>query len=111
MQSVSSFYSANDLCLFTLALKGNGTTNHPGQCHKNLTRFEKGSKVKLTLNLLPDAEANGTLTASVDGNQPFQLFTNMRLNLESEPEAGFLPAVSLKSPARIRLVNIQDMCQ
>ncbi|CAB9521062.1 expressed unknown protein [Seminavis robusta] len=83
-------------------------------CHNKKTlskghpRFKQGSRVTLTLNLLPNEERNGTLCASIDDGKPFIVFENLRDELHSG-NGGFVPAVWHFSGVKLRLVQIKQL--
>ncbi|CAB9526636.1 expressed unknown protein [Seminavis robusta] len=87
-------------------------------CHQTDTyncvhpKFKEGSRVTMTLNLLANnEEKNGTLSASVDGGEEFILFDNLRAQLvPGQEDCGFVPAVSNRAPAKIRLIDIERLC-
>lgn len=85
----------------------NGASIHAAVIEHNLPKFVEGSRVKLSLNLLPGEQGNGTLSVSVDGKDPFQLFTGLRGYL-GEQGVGFVPAVCLKKPGKVHLVHIEQ---
>ena len=65
--------------------------------------FDQGSVINFLLDL---TTGGGTLSASVDGLATCQLFTNMLSELPADqPHAGFVPAVSLRTPGRVRFLG------
>ena len=65
--------------------------------------FDQGSTITFLLDL---TTGGGTLSASVDGLATCQLFTNMLPELPNDrPHAGFVPAVSLRTPGRVRFLG------
>ena len=68
-------------------------------------RFSQGSRVTLTLNLLPNQEGNGTLQVSVDDGECFVVFENLRNELQGSND-GFVPAVSHCPGGKFRLLRI-----
>ena len=85
-----------------------GSAIHAATSIKNLPKFQQGSQVKLTLNLLPNQDGNGTLDVSIGGGESFRVFDGMIFQLDGNT-VGFVPAVSLRFPGRIRLVDIQKV--
>ena len=81
-----------------------GETAHMVKTDSGLPRFYKGSTIKFTMDLRPENVFNGTLHASVDGEEAFAIFTNLRKELEGR-DGGFVPAVSLCAPGRVRLCD------
>jgi hypothetical protein len=77
-----------------------------------LPKLQKGSKVTLLLDLTGE----GTLRASVDGSRTFSLFSDMLTKVDSNDhhenntiniEGGFLPAVTLMKPTRVRFLGFE----
>eukprot|EP00978_Attheya_sp_CCMP212_P036948 scaffold171037_cov51-Attheya_sp.AAC.2 len=95
---------------------------HPGSAMNTFPTFSKGSIVTFHLNLpavklsqdAPEAcflsqdALGGTLHASVDGGSFFVLFTNMVAAFEKGKKVGFVPAVSLMTPGRVRFLGFQN---
>lgn len=86
-----------------------GRTVHLSRTKSGFPRFgTTGSKVTLTLNLLSDNEGNGTLSVSIDGVYPSTVFRNLRDELAGQSE-GFVSAVSIRIPSRVRLRGIAKL--
>jgi hypothetical protein len=81
-----------------------GLAFHANKGIRRHARFACNSQMTLTLNLLPGSEQNGTLSASVGDEPSFQLFSGLRDWLGGEG-GGFVPAVSLRAPGRVRLIE------
>jgi hypothetical protein len=66
--------------------------------------FKKGSYVTFVLDLT----GTGKLSGYVDGQLPAViLFSNMRAAFDSTATASFVPAVSLKSPGKVKFIGFQ----
>jgi uncharacterized protein YqgV (UPF0045/DUF77 family) len=66
--------------------------------------FKMGSKVTFVLDLTGE----GTLSASVDDTRPpSKLFSKMLSDFKGRDAAGFLPAVSLRRPGRVRFLGFE----
>ena len=73
---------------------------------ESFPKFQAGSVVTMKLDLRKE----GVLSASIghDKSTPFRLFTGMKSAFAPNQEVGFLPAVSLRSPGKIRLLGMQQ---
>jgi len=73
---------------------------------ESFPKFEAGSVVTMKLDLRKE----GVLCASVGHakSTPFCLFKGMKSAFAPNQEVGFLPAVSLRSPGKIRLLGMQQ---
>ena len=70
--------------------------------------FGEGAAITMTLDLREGIN-KGTLEASIDGGPTFRLFRGMLDLFEDEREVGFLPAVSLKSPGKVRFLGMESL--
>jgi hypothetical protein len=70
--------------------------------------FGAGSEVCMTLDL--SADCGGTLSASVDENPSVLLFSGLLSHLmQHEGAGGFVPAVSLKRPGCVRILEMSSV--
>ena len=70
--------------------------------------FGAGSEVSMTLDL--NADCGGTLSASVDDNPSVVLFSGLLSHLmQHEGAGGFVPAVSLKRPGCVRILEMSSV--
>jgi hypothetical protein len=67
--------------------------------------FKSGNVVHMTLDLT----GRGALFASVDGGANHQLFSDMLDAFGENQQVGFLPAVYLKSPGRVRFLGLEEV--
>jgi len=81
-------------------------TGYDGSPYNNIYRtFGRGSVVTMVLDL----RGAGTIEASVDDGEPFLCFDNILDSFSDDNGIGFLPAVSLKSPGRVRFLGIEEL--
>ena len=80
--------------------------------------YTVGSKITFTLNLEPNQKGNGTLSAQIDRDGgSFILFTGLCKHLKAvtvgkvhpKEVRGFVPAVTVDRPGRVRLVDIRKL--